>query len=81
MRSARARNFPLIPCTLCGSQPNLQREVVGRMLRDWEHTHPGRVESIFAAMRDVQPSQLADAALFDFAALDAGRTPAGGGAE
>ena len=81
MRYARARNFPLIPCTLCGSQPNLQREVVGRMLRDWERTHPGRVESIFAAMRDVQPSQLADAALFDFAALDAGRAPAGGGAE
>ena len=76
-RYARARRFPLIPCTLCGSQPNLQREVVGRMLRDWERTHPGRVESIFAALRDVQPSQLADPALFDFAALDAARVQAG----
>jgi tRNA 2-thiocytidine biosynthesis protein TtcA len=79
-RYARARRFPLIPCTLCGSQPNLQREIVGRMLQDWERTHPGRVESIFAALRDVQPSHLADAALFDFAALDAGRAAAGGNA-
>jgi tRNA 2-thiocytidine biosynthesis protein TtcA len=80
-RYARARRFPIIPCTLCGSQPNLQREVVGRMLRDWERTHPGRVESIFAAMRDVQPSQLADPALFDFASLDARRaTRLGNGA-
>ena len=74
-RYARARKFPIIPCTLCGSQPNLQREVVGRMLREWERTHPGRIESIFAAMRDVQPSQLADPALFDFAALDGRRAP------
>ncbi len=79
-RYARARRFPLIPCTLCGSQPNLQREIVGRMLQDWERTHPGRVESIFAALRDVQPSHLADAVLFDFAALDAGRAAAVGNA-
>ena len=80
-RYARAREFPIIPCTLCGSQPNLQREVVGRMLREWQRSHPGRIESIFAALRDVQPSQLADAALFDFAALDARRVaPAEGGA-
>ena len=72
-RYATARRFPLIPCTLCGSQPNLQREVVGRMLAAWEREHPGRVESIFAALRDVAPSQLADAALFDFAGLEARR--------
>ncbi len=72
-RYAKARRFPIIPCTLCGSQPNQQREVVGRMLRAWERAHPGRIESIFAALRDVAPSQLADRALFDFAGLEARR--------
>ena len=72
-RYARARRFPLIPCTLCGSQPNLQRDVVGRMLRAWEHEHPGRIESIFAALKNVAPSQLADPALFDFAGLESRR--------
>jgi tRNA 2-thiocytidine biosynthesis protein TtcA len=75
-RYAKARRFPLIPCTLCGSQPNLQREVIGRMLRSWEREHPGRIESIFAALRDVAPSQLADPSLFDFAGLEARRAPA-----
>ncbi|MFO0447847.1 MAG: tRNA 2-thiocytidine(32) synthetase TtcA, partial [Pseudomonadota bacterium] len=69
-RYARARNFPIIPCDLCGSQPNLQREAVGRLLAQWEREHPGRVESIYAALGDVQPSQLADRALFDFAGLE-----------
>jgi tRNA 2-thiocytidine biosynthesis protein TtcA len=73
VRYAKARRFPLIPCTLCGSQPNLQREAVARMLAGWEREHPGRIESIYAAMRDVVPSQLADAALFDFAGLEARR--------
>ncbi|MBS0395931.1 MAG: tRNA 2-thiocytidine(32) synthetase TtcA, partial [Proteobacteria bacterium] len=72
-RYARARRFPLIPCTLCGSQANLQREAIGRMLADWEREHPHRVESIFAALRNVAPSQLADPALFDFAGLEARR--------
>jgi len=74
-RYARARKFPIIPCTLCGSQANLQREVVGRMLADWERAEPGRLETIFAAIRDVSPSQLADTRLFDFAGLDALRVP------
>ena len=73
-RYARARRFPLIPCTLCGSQPNLQRERIAAMLKTWEREHPGRIESIFAALTDVAPSQLADRRLFDFAALDADRT-------
>jgi tRNA 2-thiocytidine biosynthesis protein TtcA len=72
-RYARAREFPIIPCTLCGSQTNLQREVIGRMLTSWEREFPGRIESIFAALRDVQPSQLADPNLFDFLGLDARR--------
>jgi tRNA 2-thiocytidine biosynthesis protein TtcA len=72
-RYAKARRFPLIPCSLCGSQPNLQREAVGRMLATWEREHPGRIESIFAALGDVAPSQLADTRLFDFVGLEARR--------
>jgi tRNA 2-thiocytidine biosynthesis protein TtcA len=73
-RYARARRFPLIPCTLCGSQPTLERERIGRMLRDWERQYPGRVESVFAALKDVVASQLADRRLYDFRALDARRS-------
>jgi tRNA 2-thiocytidine biosynthesis protein TtcA len=73
-RYARARKFPIIPCTLCGSQPNLQREQVSRMLAAWEQEHPGRMDSIFAALTHVSPSQLADPAVFDFAGLEARRT-------
>ena len=72
-RYARARRFPIIPCTLCGSQPHLERVRAGEMLRAWERDHPGRVESVFAALADVAPSQLADRRLFDFAGLEAGR--------
>ena len=63
---AEARSFPIIPCTLCGSQDNLQRKVIGQMLRDWEKNHPGRIESILRAMTDVRPSHLLDRKLFDF---------------
>jgi tRNA 2-thiocytidine biosynthesis protein TtcA len=73
-RYAAARAFPIIPCTLCGSQPNLQRLGVKHMLREWEQRNPGRIESIFSALCNVAPSQLADRALFDFGALDARRT-------
>jgi tRNA 2-thiocytidine biosynthesis protein TtcA len=72
-RYAAARGFPIIPCTLCGSQPNMQRSAVKSMLREWELKFPGRVESIFSSIRNVAGSQLADPALFDFAALDARR--------
>lgn len=70
-RYARGRGFPLIPCDLCGSQPNLQRAVVKRMLGEWELQFPGRTESIFSALRNVQAAHLADPALFDFAGLNA----------
>ncbi len=73
VRYARARQFPLIPCTLCGSQPNLQRVAVARMLAEWEQASPGRIETIFSALTSVAPSQLADTALFDFAGLEARR--------
>jgi tRNA 2-thiocytidine biosynthesis protein TtcA len=66
---AEAKAFPIIPCTLCGSQVNLQRQVVGRMMREWEKQFPGRIESIRRALTDVRPSQLLDRKLFDFAGL------------
>jgi tRNA 2-thiocytidine biosynthesis protein TtcA len=69
VRYAAERGFPIIPCTLCGSQPNLQREVVGRMLAEWDRAHPGRLETMFRALQHVVPSHLADAKLFDFAGL------------
>jgi tRNA 2-thiocytidine biosynthesis protein TtcA len=69
---AEAKAFPIIPCTLCGSQENLQRKVVGRMLKEWEKTEPGRIQSILRAMTDVRPSQLLDRKLFDFVGLKAG---------
>jgi tRNA 2-thiocytidine biosynthesis protein TtcA len=75
-RYANARGFPLIPCTLCGSQQNLQRAAIGRMLEQWERESPGRIDTIFSALCNVAPSQLADADLFDFAGLEARRDAA-----
>nr|WP_298416240.1 tRNA 2-thiocytidine(32) synthetase TtcA [uncultured Halomonas sp.] len=70
---ARLMEFPIIPCNLCGSQPNLQRQVVKEMLSEWEKTHPGRLETMFKAVTNVAPSQLADRDLFDFQGLEARR--------
>ena len=63
------KQFPIIPCTLCGSQENLQRRQVGRMLAAWEKESPGRIDTIARALADVRPAQLADPTLFDFLAL------------
>ena len=63
------KQFPIIPCTLCGSQENLQRKQVGRMLAAWDREFPGRVDTIARALADVRPSQLADTKLFDFLSL------------
>jgi tRNA 2-thiocytidine biosynthesis protein TtcA len=68
---AEVRQFPIIPCNLCGSQPNLQRQAIKALLRQWEKQFPGRVESIFAALQNAAPSHLADSRLFDFVALGA----------
>jgi tRNA 2-thiocytidine biosynthesis protein TtcA len=68
---AQERQFPIIPCNLCGSQENLQRKAVKRMMEDWEKQQPGRCENVFRALGSVQPSQLADRNLFDFATLGA----------
>ncbi len=63
---ANTRQFPIIPCNLCGSQPNLQRQAIKEMLTAWKTQHPGRIESIFRAIEHVSPSQLADRELFNF---------------
>jgi tRNA 2-thiocytidine biosynthesis protein TtcA len=72
-RYARYKEFPIIPCNLCGSQQNLQRVQIKQMLASWEREYPGRTETIFRSIRNVIPSQLADTALFDFASLQAER--------
>ncbi len=63
---AKRKAFPIIPCNLCGTQENLQRALINDMLRDWDDAHPQRLASIFKAMQNVAPSQLADRILFDF---------------
>jgi len=74
-RYAEVKRFPIIPCNLCGSQDNLKRQEVKRMLIDWEKRFPGRVENTFNAMARVVPSHLMDGTLFDFAGLRAGGGP------
>jgi tRNA 2-thiocytidine biosynthesis protein TtcA len=69
-RYAGDMNFPIIPCDLCGSQPNLQRQVMKEMLRDWEKKHPGRVENLFRSMHHIVPSHLMDGEAFDFKNLE-----------
>jgi len=70
-RWAEVQQFPIIPCTLCGSQENLQRKQVGNLLREWEAKYPGRVENMFSALQNVVPSHLADRRLFPFETLEA----------
>jgi tRNA 2-thiocytidine biosynthesis protein TtcA len=70
-RWAVHRQFPIIPCSLCGSQENLQRQLIGQMLRDWEKQYPGRTETMFTALQNVAPSHLMDAKLFDFKGVKA----------
>lgn len=70
-RWAELRQFPIIPCTLCGSQENLQRKQVGLMLKDWEKRFPGRVENMFSALQNIVPSHLMDRSLFPFETIRA----------
>ena len=74
-RWAVHREFPIIPCTLCGSQDGLQRQQVGAMLREWEKKHPGRLDNMFNALQHTVPSHLLDASLFDFQGLKATGVP------
>ncbi|MGR9072851.1 MAG: tRNA 2-thiocytidine(32) synthetase TtcA [Gammaproteobacteria bacterium] len=71
-RFAQFKDFPIIPCNLCGSQENLQRQAMKTMLQSWDKQFPGRLESIFTSLQNVAPSQLADPSLFDFANLATG---------
>ncbi len=73
IKYARYKEFPIIPCNLCGSQENLQRAMINDMLREWDDAHPQRLASIFKAMQNVAPSQLADRELFDFESLQLDR--------
>ena len=70
-RYAKIKDFPIIPCNLCGGQTQLQRKVVKQMLSDWDKRFPGRIDTMFSAMRNVVPSHLADTHLFDFKGLEA----------
>ncbi|QEY24702.1 tRNA 2-thiocytidine(32) synthetase TtcA [Neisseria animalis] len=79
VKYAELKQFPIIPCNLCGSQPNLQRQVIGDMLRDWDKRFPGRIESMFSALQNIVPSHLADTELFDFAGLERGQNLKHGG--
>ncbi|MAJ55284.1 MAG: tRNA 2-thiocytidine(32) synthetase TtcA [Gammaproteobacteria bacterium TMED107] len=69
-RYAELAGFPIIPCNLCGTQENLQRQAIKDMLQGWQREHPGRVETIFRAICNVSPSQLADSELFDFSGFE-----------
>jgi tRNA 2-thiocytidine biosynthesis protein TtcA len=75
VRWAEVQQFPLIPCTLCGSQENLQRKQVGAMLKDWERRFPGRLDNMLHALQNVVPSHLADGTLYDFKGLKASGVP------
>ena len=72
-RFAAFKDFPIIPCNLCGSQANLQRQAMKVMLTSWDKQFPGRLETIFTSLQNVAPSQLADRQLFDFAGLMRGQ--------
>jgi len=71
---AEAKSFPIIPCSLCGSQDNLQRQAIKSMLREWDRKYPGRIETIFASLQNVVPSHLADTDLYDFVSLRVSRS-------
>jgi tRNA 2-thiocytidine biosynthesis protein TtcA len=76
-RFAEFKNFPIIPCNLCGSQLNLQRQAMKSMLNQWDKLFPGRLENIFSSLRNIAPSQLADTQLFDFVGLQRGQAEGG----
>ncbi len=79
IRYADIKEFPIIPCNLCGSQPNLQRQVIKEMLNGWDKQFPGRIETMFRSIQNVAPSHLADTRLYDFINIRQGEIPAEGG--
>ncbi|MGX5914142.1 tRNA 2-thiocytidine(32) synthetase TtcA [Aliidiomarina sp. Khilg15.8] len=81
VRYADAKDYPIIPCNLCGSQENLQRKQIKEMLQQWDKQYPGRIESMFTAMQNVVPSHLADHNLFDFKGAAAGEIASADGGD
>ena len=79
VRWAEHKEFPIIPCTLCGSQDNLQRVQIKAMIREWEKQHPGRIENVFTAMANITPSHMMDRQLFPFTTIAATGRPEPGG--
>jgi tRNA 2-thiocytidine biosynthesis protein TtcA len=79
IRWADHKQFPIIPCTLCGSQENLQRKQMSAMLQDWEKKHPGRIENMFSALQNIVPSHLMDATQYDFKGLKVSGVPSADG--
>ena len=75
VRFARGMDFPIIPCNLCGSQDNLQRQKIREMMAEWDRRYPGRTESVFSALQNIVPSHLADTSFFDFKGLRVGTDP------
>ena len=73
-RYAQYREFPIIPCNLCGSQENLERVKIKKMLRNWNQQYPGRIENIFRSIQNIAPSQMADREMFDFKSLEVDKT-------
>ncbi|MDQ5920067.1 MAG: tRNA 2-thiocytidine biosynthesis protein TtcA [Pseudomonadota bacterium] len=69
IKYATAKNFPIIPCNLCGSQPNLQRQAIKEMLQQWGSHHPGRIETMFRSLQNIVPSHLLDVSKYDFNSL------------
>lgn len=76
---AKIKAFPIIPCNLCGSQPNLQRQIIGNMLREWDKHYPGRIETMFQAIQNIVPSHLCDNNLFNFKEINHTSTIINGG--
>ncbi|MEO5655650.1 MAG: tRNA 2-thiocytidine(32) synthetase TtcA, partial [Nitrosospira sp.] len=76
---AEIEDFPIIPCNLCGAQKNLQRQAVKEMLQQWDKKFPGRLETMFTALQNIQPSHLADPAFYDFHGLKTGSGPVADG--
>jgi tRNA 2-thiocytidine biosynthesis protein TtcA len=76
---ASLKNFPIIPCNLCGSQPNMQRQNIKHMLQEWHKHHPGRIESMFTAMKNIVPSHMCDNNLFNFKEINSSSGVINGG--
>jgi len=79
IKYAKHKEFPIIPCNLCGSQPNLQRQVIKEMLQGWARHHPGRIETMFRSLQNIVPSHLLDTSKYDFSGIKVTNQPVADG--